>query len=203
MLRFSYHLPFLSTPPLSAAPIPMPSYSPTSIKGAALEEVTLGLIVKGCCGACSTPFSKLLQPSVRCVEDLGVVASGHRPLPSQSLCGRVSLSDGDHSVRAPVSASGGLDGLHRSQESVSSSAGLPGFSSLSALRVQRPRLPVQSAVLWPLHGSAGFHSGHGSCIRDSPFHGDPHEAVSRRLARPVFLSGVPPQGSSDCPPALP
>ena len=62
---------------------------------------------------------------------------------------------------------------------------------------------VQSAVLWPLHGSLGLHSGHGSCICNSPFHGDPHETVSRRLARPVFLSGVPPQGSSDCPPALP
>ena len=47
VLRFGYRLPFLSTPPLSAAPIPMPSYSPTSIKGAALEEATLGLIVKG------------------------------------------------------------------------------------------------------------------------------------------------------------
>ena len=47
MLRFGYCLPFLSTPPLSTAPIPMPSYSPTSIKGAALEEVTLGLVVKG------------------------------------------------------------------------------------------------------------------------------------------------------------
>ena len=42
-----YCLPFLSTPPLSNVPIPMPSYSPTSITGAALEEVTLGLIVKG------------------------------------------------------------------------------------------------------------------------------------------------------------
>ena len=42
-----YCLPFLSTPPLSNVPIPMPSYSPTSIKGAALEEVTLGLIAKG------------------------------------------------------------------------------------------------------------------------------------------------------------
>ena len=45
--RVGYCLPFLSTPPLSTAPIPMPSYSPTSIKGAALEEVTLGLVVKG------------------------------------------------------------------------------------------------------------------------------------------------------------
>ena len=47
VLRVGYCLPFLSTPPLSKVPIPMPSYSPTSIKGAALEEVTLGLIAKG------------------------------------------------------------------------------------------------------------------------------------------------------------
>ena len=49
--------------------------------------------------------------------------SGHRPLPSHSLCGRVSLPDGDHSVCAPGGASGGLDGLHRSDGSVPSSAG--------------------------------------------------------------------------------
>ena len=47
VLRVGYCLPFLSTPPLSTAPILMPSYSPTSIKGAALEEVTMGLVVKG------------------------------------------------------------------------------------------------------------------------------------------------------------
>ena len=51
------------------------------------------------------------------------MASGHRPLPSHSLCGRVSLPDGDHSVCAPGGASGGLDGLHRSDRSVPSSAG--------------------------------------------------------------------------------
>ena len=47
VLRVGYCLPFLSTPPLSNVPIPLPSYSITSIKGAALEEVTLGLIAKG------------------------------------------------------------------------------------------------------------------------------------------------------------
>ena len=51
------------------------------------------------------------------------MASGHRPLPSPSLCGRVSLPDGDLSVCAPGGASGGLDGLHRSDGSVPSSAG--------------------------------------------------------------------------------
>ena len=47
VLRVGHCLPFLSLPPLSSAPLPVPSYSPTSIKGAALEEVTLGLVVKG------------------------------------------------------------------------------------------------------------------------------------------------------------
>ena len=139
----------------------------------------LRLICQGCCGACSTPFSRLLQPSVRSVEDLGVMASGHRPLPSQSLCGRVSLPDGDHSVCAPVGASGGLDGLHRSEGSVPSSAGSSSFSSLSLLHVPRHCLPIQSAVLWPLHGSAGLHQGHGSFFSYTPFYGDPYETVSR------------------------
>ena len=58
-------------------------------------------------------------------------------------------------------------------------------------------------MLWPLHGSAGLHQGHGSCFRNTPFYGVPYETVSRRLARPVFLLGVPPQGSPDCPPPLP
>ena len=47
VLREGYRIPFLRPPPLSAEPIPMPSYAPTSIKGAALEEVTLALIAKG------------------------------------------------------------------------------------------------------------------------------------------------------------
>ena len=162
----------------------------------------LGPRCQGCCGACSAPFSRLLQPSVRSVEDLGVWASSHRPLPSQSLCGRVSLSDGDHSVCSPLGTSGGLDGLHRSQGSVSSRAGSSCFSSSSALRLQRQGLSVQSSLLWPLHGSAGLHQGHGSCFRHSPFYGDPHEALPRRLARPVILSRIPRPGFADCSPPL-
>ena len=47
VLREGYRIPFLRPPPLSAEPIPVPSYAPTSIKGGALEEVTLALIAKG------------------------------------------------------------------------------------------------------------------------------------------------------------
>ena len=45
--REGCRIPFLRPPPLSTDPIPMPSYAPTSIKGAALEEVTLALIAMG------------------------------------------------------------------------------------------------------------------------------------------------------------
>ena len=47
VLRLGYYIPFLSSPPLSPVPVPMPSYNPCSTRGVALEEVTLGLIAKG------------------------------------------------------------------------------------------------------------------------------------------------------------
>ena len=47
VLRVGYRIPFLSRPPLSAVPIPMPSYNPLSTKGVALGEVTQALISKG------------------------------------------------------------------------------------------------------------------------------------------------------------
>ena len=59
-------------------------------------EYLLGLGCQGCSGACSTPFSRLLQPSVRSVVDLGVMTFGRHPLPYPSLCGRVTLSVGVH-----------------------------------------------------------------------------------------------------------
>ena len=158
---------------------------------------------QGCCGARSASFSGLLQPSVCRVEDLRVVASGHRPLPPQWLCGCVPLSDGDHTVCSPVGSSGRLDGLHRLERSVPAGSGTSGFSSLSTLCVRVSHFPIQSSVLWPLHGSAGFLTGHGSYFRHSPLLGYPHEVVPRRLASPVVLSGIPPPGSPDCPRALP
>ena len=102
------------------------------------------------------------------------MASGHRPLPSHSLCGRVSLPDGDHSVCAPVGTSGRLDGLHHSDGSVPSSAGSSSFSSLSSLHVPSHCLSFLSAVLWPLPCSAGLPQGHGSCFCYTPFSGGPY-----------------------------
>ena len=57
-------------------------------------------------------------------------------------------------------------------------------------------------MLWPLHGSAGHHLGHGSCFSYTPFSGYPYASIPRHLAGPVFLSGVSPRGSSTCPTSL-
>ena len=47
VLKTGYRVPFSSPPPLSPVPIPLPSYSPTSIKGIALQGEILALIAKG------------------------------------------------------------------------------------------------------------------------------------------------------------
>ena len=47
VLLEGYRIPFLSHYPLSAEPIPMPSYNSSSTKGVALGEVTQALIAKG------------------------------------------------------------------------------------------------------------------------------------------------------------
>ena len=47
VLRWGYRIPFVSVPPLSQVPIPLPSYSSTSIKGRALRGEIDALIAKG------------------------------------------------------------------------------------------------------------------------------------------------------------
>ena len=47
VLRFGYRIPFLRVPSLSKESIPLASYSPTSTKGIALENVALSLVEIG------------------------------------------------------------------------------------------------------------------------------------------------------------
>ena len=176
----------------------MPSYAPTSIKGAAFEEVTLALIAKGCCGACSSSVSLLLQLPVCGLEDLGVVASCHRPISPQSLRGRVVLPHGDHPVCSSVCLTGRLDGLHRPSGGVSPGSCSSGISSLPTLCGSWPRLPVHSAVLRSVHGPTGLHSGYGSCVSYTSFLGYPYASLPERLARPGLLPGGSPPGSQGC-----
>ena len=47
VLRCGYRVPFVSDPSLSVVPIPLPSYSLSSIKGKALQGEIEALIAKG------------------------------------------------------------------------------------------------------------------------------------------------------------
>ena len=159
-------------------------------------------------GARSSAVSRLLQPAVRGVEDLGVLEAGYRSLDPQLVRGRGSLPHGDHPVCTAVSSSGRLDGLHRPQGSLPADPCPSGFSSLPSVCCSGPSLPVLCPLLRPVHGPSGLLSGHGSCFSHSPLLGYPHEAVPRRLARPVLVSGSSPsrppgrsqslQGARDC-----
>ena len=156
-----------------------------------------------CCGACSSAFPRLLQPAFCCVEDLRVLETCHQSLDPQSLRGRVPFQDGDHPVCSPVCSSGRLDGLHRSQGSLPASPCPSGLSSLPSVCGTGQSVPVLCSLLWPLHGSAGLLTGHGSCFRHSPFLGYPHEAIPRRLACPVVLLRISPSRPSGSPRSLP
>ena len=197
VLRVGYCLPFLSAPPLSNVPIPMPSYSPTSIMGAALEEVPLGLISKGAMELAPLPspgfYNRLFvvwktSGSWRPVIDLSHLNCFVDVSPFQMETIQ-SVRQGDWMASIDLKEAYLQVPVHP--------------ASRHFLRFMfQDTLPIQCAVLWPLHGSAGLHQGHGSCFSYTPFYGDPYKTVSRRLACPVALSGVPPRGSSDCPPTL-
>ena len=175
-------LPRLSS--CSFLPIPMPSSKPHLHPRGCSWEYLLGLGCQGCSRACSTPFSRLLQPSVRSVVDLEVMTFGRHPLPYPSPCARVTLAVGVHSVCAPVNKSGGLAGLLQSPGCVHSSDG--SSTSRPFLRFLLCDTVYQFQVLWPLHGSAGHHLGHGSCFSYTPFSGYLYASIPRHLAGPVF-----------------
>ena len=126
------------------------------------------------------------------------MATGHRPVLPQSLRGRFALPHGGHPVCSSVCPAGGLDGLHRSSGGISSGSCASGISSLPALCGSWPHLPIQSVVLWSVHGPAGLHSGYGSSVRYSSFLGYPYASLPGRLARPGLVPGGSPPGSRGC-----
>ena len=115
VLRLGYCLPFLSTPPLPLFPSQCLLPAPSPSRGLLWRRSPWALLP----WVLWSLLHSLLQPSVHSVEDLVVMASGHRPLPSLSLCGRVSFQ----MVTIQSVLLAGLDGLHRSDGGVLSSAG--------------------------------------------------------------------------------
>ena len=117
------------------------------------------------------------------------MAFGHHPLPSPSLCGRVTLSVGVHSVYAPVGESGGLLASFDLREAYIPVPVHP--ASRPFLRfLFRDTVYQFQALCFGSPRLAGLHLGHGSCFSYTPFSGYPYASLPRHLAGPVFLSGV-------------
>ena len=187
VLRYGYRIPFLCKPPLTKVPISLPSYHPSSTKGVALGEATRALVAKSAMELAPLPslgFYSLLfvvwktSGSWRPVIDLSILnlymdVSHFRMETIQSVL--LSVRQGDWMASIDLKEAYLQVPVH--------------LDSRSFLRfVAQGNVYPFSALCFSL--STGLLTGHGSCFRHSPFLGYPHEAVPRRLARPVILSRV-------------
>ena len=202
VLRFGYRIPFLSSPPLSPTPVPMPSYNPFSTRGVELEEVTLGLIAKSAVELAPVPspgfYSRLFvvwktSGSWRPVIDLShlnrfVDVSHFRMETIQSVL--LSVRQGDWMPSIDLKEAYLQVPVHPESRPFLCFVSKGHVFQFKALCFGLSTAPqVFSRVMAP--------------FRHYPCYGYPHVQVSRRLASPVVLLGIPPPGSPDCPRALP
>ena len=180
----------------SIVPIPMPFSSPISIPGAVLEYFSLVLVSTAALELAPLPSTRLLQPSVRGVVDLGVMAFGHHPLPSPSLCGRVTLSVGVHSVYAPVGESGRLLASFDLREAYIPVPVHPASCPFLRFLFRDTVYQLQVLYFGLSHGSAGLPLRHGSCFSYTPFSGYPYASIPRHMAGPVFGIVIHPRSSN-------
>ena len=189
VLRFGYWVPFRSRPPLSRVPLPLPSYTPTSIRG----------VGSCCCGGrpagegshrSGSLFPRLLQPSVCDTQGHWRVASGDRPLTPQLLGGCLSFSHGDCPVGSPVSPSGGLDGILGPPGCLPSGSGSSIFSLVPEVLRGRVGFSVPRPLFRPFDAFAGVHIHQGPSLLDHASVRVQDPPLPGRLARPgILLSG--------------
>ena len=162
VLRYGYRIPFRSRPPLSYVPIPLPSYSPNSIRGLALSDAVSALVEK--------EAIEIAPPSPGFYSRLFVtpkVSGGWRPVIDLSrLNGWVELSSFRMETVQSVlqSPSGRLDGIPGSPRCLPSGSSSSGFSPLPKVLCGRCGVSVSSPVLRPFFSPAGVHPRHGSCF---------------------------------------
>ena len=149
----------------------------------------------------SSPFSGLLQPVICGDESLRRVEAGHRPLATESKGAKASFKM-ETRVRTSVGTSWRLDGVSRLEGCLLAGSDASRVSQVSQVRGVWEGIPVQSSLLWPVHGPSGFHTGHGSCFGISSQDRHSVTSVSRRLADPSLLPGAGPPCSGDSSSAL-
>ena len=185
VLWFGYRVPFLVTP-LSDVPIPLPSYSPSSVRGLALSAAVADLSAKGAIEPAP------LSPGF--YSRLFVTPQGHRglaacnrPLPSQPVCSSLSFSHGDSTVGPPVSASWGFDGVSAPEGRVPSGFCSSEVSLLPEILCRGGGLSIPCSLLRPFDCPAGVHSRHDPDFVDYASSRVPDPKVPQRLASPWVL----------------
>ena len=200
MVGISHSLP--SGPHLIQGTCPLPCLQPFVHQGQGLGGGGSLFVGEGSNRAGSSPVSGLLQPVFCGDEGLGVVEAGHRPLVTESEGSEDIFQDGDSPVGTPFGSSWRLDGVSRLEGCVLAGSDASRVSQVPRIHSLREGVPVQGSLLWSVHGTSGFHTGHGSCFGfSSPFRHST-SSISRRLADPSFFPGAGSPCSGYSAPAL-
>ena len=110
---------------------------------------------------------------------------GHRPLTTESEGADDILQDGDSPVSTSVGTSWRLDGVSRLEGCILAGSDASGISQVPQICGGGEGVPIQSSLLWSLHGSSGFHPGHGSCFGISSQDRHSVASIPRRLVDPA------------------
>ena len=151
---------------------------------------------------CSPSISGLLQPVICSYESFGIVEAGHRPLHSELEDSADIFQDGDTSICSSLDSSGRLDGVSGLEGCILAGSNASGISQVPQVHGGGEGVPVQSSLLWTLHGSASLHQGHGSCVSYSSQDGGTAPPVPQRLVAPGFLTRAGSPCSEDSASAL-
>ena len=132
VLREGYRILFSRRPPLSGQPLPMPSYTPSSIRGKALEQEFLLRSPPQTNHRTGSSDSKLLQSPICGPEGFRGVAPHHRPVYPEHLHRFSAISHVDSSVRPPFHSPRRLEDL-RSSGRIPPGSDPSGIASVSSL----------------------------------------------------------------------
>ena len=138
----------------------------------------------------SSSFSGLLRLVICGVESLRVVEAVGRPLAAESEGSEDVFQDGDSPVCTSVSTTWRLDGVSGLEGCVLAGSDASGVLQVPQVHGLWEGLPVQGSLLWALHGSAGFHLGHGSVFGFSSQFRHQTSSLSRQLVDPGLLPRV-------------
>ena len=154
-------------------------------QGGGSGEGDSGSLPQGCSGAC-TFFFRVLQSHVCGHQGVQRVENYHRSLHPEPVGGEDTVSDGDCPFGSPLSME---DGLRRPEGCLPSGANSSIGSQVPQVHSWREGLAAQGPLIWSVHGVAGVHSGHGSCVWFSPPVRRLNVEISGRRADSSFVSG--------------